>query len=122
MAKSKSIAPTFCYSAAISESNGLELDIIKVRKQNRDSTAGNLRPIVAIDTETQNGNIFLIADSNGNWLEHPDITFENVATFLLKHETSWIFCYNLHFDAGSILKLLPPNTLRSYKKSKQLKF
>src|SRR5918912_1301980 len=101
MAKPKPVATSISFAATIPESNGLELDIIKVRKQNRDSTAGNRRPIVAIDTETQNGNIFLIADSNSNWLEHPEITFENVATFLFKHEGSWIFCYNLGFDAGS---------------------
>lgn len=39
------------------------------RPQNRDPAQSKLRKIHAIDTETYNGNIFLIADSDGNFLD-----------------------------------------------------
>lgn len=107
----------------IPTSNAKTLDGIRVRKQNR--ATNNLekpRNIIAIDTETDNGDIFLIADSNGDYLDHPDITFENVAKFLLKHEGNWIFCYNLGYDAECILKLLPESILKSYKWKKELRF
>jgi len=45
-------------------------------KQNRNTNAGELRNIVAVDTETQDGYIFLIADSEGNWFDGKNITFE----------------------------------------------
>jgi hypothetical protein len=75
-----------------------------------------LRVIVGVDTETESGNIFLIADSNGNWLDGTNISFADVASFLLRHEGKWIFMYNLQFDAESILKLLPKEVLDTYKK------
>jgi len=102
-------------------SNAKTLDGIRVRKQNR-NTNNVEQPwkIVAVDTETENGNIFLIADSEENYLD--DITFEKVVNFLLKHEGMWVFFYNLGYDAECILKLLPEQILRSYKWKKELKF
>jgi hypothetical protein len=104
-------------------SNAKTLDGIRVRKQNRNLNSIDVpRKTVSVDTETENGNIFLIADSQGNYLEHPNITFENIALFLLRNEGSWIFCYNLGYDAECILKLLPEKTLKSYKWKKELEF
>ena len=67
-------------------SNAKQLSEIRVRKQNRNANAGGLRDIVGIDTETQDGNIFLIADSERNWLDiaNNNITFAKVAEFLLQ--------------------------------------
>lgn len=107
----------------IPDSNALDLDRIRVRKQNRNANVSQRRSVVAIDTETDDkADIFLLADSDGNTLELDEITFENVATFLLKHEGKWIFCYNLGFDAEGILKLLPENVLKSYLKTGELRF
>lgn len=103
-------------------SNAKTLDGIRVRKQNR--APNNLekpREIVSLDTETENGNIFLISGSDGNYLDDM-ITFENVAKFLLGYEGNWIFFYNLGYDAECILKLLPEQILRSYKWKKELRF
>ena len=98
-------------------SNAKQLSEIRVRKQNRNANAGGLRDIVGIDTETQDGNIFLIADSERNWLDiaNNNITFAKVAEFLLQHEGKWVFMYNLQYDAESILKLLPKQVLETYK-------
>jgi hypothetical protein len=106
---------------------GKLLDKIRPRKQNRDCAASSkLRKIVAIDTETDgNGNIFLIADSYGQKiLDHPDITFEKVAQFLLRYDEGyWVFFYNLSFDADCILKLIPKEVLKKqYTRGGELKF
>ena len=83
-------------------SNAKSLEKIRPRKQNRDRAASNIRKIVGIDTETDGeGNIFLIADSDGRFLELADITFEKVAHWLMRYdERYWLFFYNLGLDAG----------------------
>jgi hypothetical protein len=107
----------------VAKSNAKELGKIRVRKQNRDAARAVARKIVGVDTETDEGDIFLIADSNGNRLEHPNITFENVAKFLMRYDEGyWVFFYNLGYDAECILKLLPEQVLKSYRYKKDLKF
>src|SRR2546425_6730615 len=105
----------------IPTSNAKTLDGIRVRKQNRDPNClEEKRPVVAMDTETDEGDIFLLAVSDGN---HTDsISFEKIAKFLLRYEGYWIFFYNLGYDAGCILKLLPKEILKSYKWKKELEF
>src|SRR5207245_1743959 len=74
------------------------------KRQNRDPATSHLRQIHAFDTETYNGNIFLIADSDGKFLDK--ITSRSVINFLFhkKYEGSWNFFYNLTYDAEVILK------------------
>jgi len=115
MAKSKSIK--------IPTSNAKTLDGIRVRKQNRNlNSVQNTRKIVGIDTETDDGNIFLISDDNGNFLDLENITFEKIANWLLSYEGCWLFCWNLQYDADCIVKLLPEEILRRYKWKKELRF
>jgi len=58
------------------KSNAKSLIDIRVRYQNRNlNCVKKPREVVAVDTETDNGNIFLIADSDGNYLDLDDITF-----------------------------------------------
>ncbi len=103
---------------SIPTSNCKDLEKIWVRKQNRSpNNVKNPREIIGIDTETENGDIFLIADSDGNYLDD-EITFEKIARFLFKHEGKWIFFYNLAYDAECILKLLPEKILKTYKPEK----
>jgi len=104
-------------------SNAKTLDGIRVRKQNRNFNAvKKWKKVAGIDTETDDGNIFLISDDNGNYLELGDITFGKVANWLMRYEGYWCFCWNLGYDADCILKLLPENILREYKWKKELKF
>lgn len=111
------------FSSSLPKSNVKSLLNIRVRKQNRNlNCVLKPREIVAVDTETDDGDIFLIADSDGNYLDLNEITFENIAKFLLHHEGKWIFFYNLGFDADCILKLLPKDILKSYKWKKELCF
>jgi len=106
----------------IPTSNAKTLDGIRVRKQNRNLNASKIpRYVVGADTETHNGDIFLIADSDGNYLDGT-ITFEGVTEFLFAHEGEWIFFYNLSYDAECILKLLPEKILKEYKWKKELRF
>ena len=106
----------------IPTSNAKTLDGIRTRKQNRNLNATKIpRYFVGVDTETENGDIFLIADSDGNYLDGI-ITFERVAEFLFQHEGEWIFFYNLSYDAECILKLLPEEILKQYKWKKELRF
>jgi hypothetical protein len=102
--------------------NAKDLDEIRVRKQNRNPNVSRRRKIVAIDTETHDGNIFLIADSDGHVLDYPNVNIDNVLKFLFKHEGKWIFFYNLRFDATCILKLLPERNLKSCKLGNGMEF
>lgn len=76
------------------------------RPQNRDPARSELRPIHTWDTETYDGNIFLIANSERKFLD--EITPESVLDLLSakKYQSSWNFFYNLGYDAEVILKLL----------------
>lgn len=107
----------------IPKSKPKDLIYIKTKKQNRNTNESLRRTIVAIDTETSDGNIFLLADSDGNFTDHPNVTFDSIAEFLFKHEGSWLFCYNLQYDAECILKLLPSKAFDPYRgKKKRLRF
>ncbi|MDE1726093.1 MAG: DNA polymerase [Thaumarchaeota archaeon] len=102
-------------------SNCKTLDNIRIRKQNRDPNClDKKRPVVAMDTETDEGDIFLLAVSDSKYLD--DISFEKIAKFLLRYEGYWIFFYNLQYDAECILKLLPKEILQRYKWKKVLEF
>ncbi len=106
----------------IEKSNAKDLTYIKTKKQNRNENKSERRVTIGIDTETTNGDIFLICDSDGNFLNYPDITFDKIAEFLFKHEGKWMFCYNLQYDAECILKLLPSEVFDPYRKKKRLRF
>jgi len=89
--------------------------------QDRRLAKSNLRNIIGIDTETENGNVFLIADSKGHFLD--EITPNSCLKFLFskRYQGSWNFFYNLSYDAEVILKLLAEK-LNIYKKTRKLKF
>jgi len=91
------------------------------RPQNRDPARSSLRITYALDTETYEGNVFLIADSEGNLLDK--ITPEGVLKFLFhkRYQDSWNFFWNLGFDAEVILKLMGSELYR-YKKTRKLSF
>ena len=91
------------------------------QKQNRSPASSALRKIHALDTETRDGDIFLIADSDGQFEDK--ITPDSVISFLFrrKYENCWNFFYNLTFDAEVILKLLGTE-LNNYKNSRELIF
>ena len=91
-------------------------------KQNRRPARSNLRRINALDTETYKGNVFLIADSAGRFLDDIDITRVLEFLFHKKYQGAWNFFYNIEYDAGSILKLLPKRTLNKYKEKRELRF
>lgn len=90
-------------------------DLAKIytkRIQNRNPAVSKLQKINALDTETHNGDIFLIADSDGLFLDK--ITPKSVMKFLFsrKYHGAWNFFYNLSYDAEVILKLLDSELYR----------
>ncbi|MCH7647357.1 MAG: hypothetical protein IIA83_01955, partial [Thaumarchaeota archaeon] len=89
--------------------------------QDRRLAKSNLRTVIGLDTETDKGDIFLIADSEGRYLDK--ITPESCLKWLFskRYQGSWNFFYNITFDAEVILKLLGDN-LYSYKNSRKLRF
>lgn len=95
--------------------------IFTKKKQNRDLARSDLRKVHALDTETYEGNLFLIADSDGKFLDK--IMPESVIKFLFnkKNQGSWNFFFNLGYDAEVILKLLG-NKLFAYRKNRKLRF
>ncbi len=95
--------------------------IFTKKHQNRDPARSKSRLIHALDTETYKGDIFLIADSDGEWLD--DISPKTVIKFLFrkKYENTWNFFYNLGYDAEVILKLLGTELFK-YKYTRKLKF
>jgi hypothetical protein len=94
--------------------------------QNRDKGNCEKRPVNVVDTETWKGDIFLIADSDGDYIDtfRQGITIDSVVKFLTrpKFETSWNFCYNLSYDASVILKLLGKSILSTYKTKRAFRF
>lgn len=102
-------------------SKAYNLDDLRCDEQYRRVGESDLKSIVAIDTETDDGDIFLLADSDGNYLEYPDVSFENIVRFLFRHQYKWIFCWNLGFDGDVITKLLG-DILYDYKDTKNLSF
>jgi len=98
-----------------------DLRKLRTRKQDRDPARSNLRTIHALDTETYEGNVFLIADSDGKYLD--EITPDSVIKFLFhkKYQNTWNFFYNLSYDAEVILKLLGTE-LNRYKRTRNLSF
>lgn len=91
--------------------------------QDRRNACSDRRKIYALDTETdRNGDIFLIADSDGNYLD--DITSENLIRFLFqkRYQGTWNFFYNITFDAEVILKVFGEEILYNYKRTRKLKF
>jgi hypothetical protein len=103
-------------------SNARDLGIIQTRVQNRNVNSVPLCETVGIDTETDDGRIILLADSEGSVLEHPHISFDAVARFLLRHEGKWLFFHNLSYDSDCILRLLPESVLSEYKTRRRLDF
>jgi hypothetical protein len=94
--------------------------------QNREKTPSDLRPIHALDTETWQGNIILLADSDGDFIDtyKKGITIDTVIEFLTrsKYETSWNFFWNLSYDSMVILKLLGKSVLSTYKRKRAFRF
>ena len=92
-----------------------------LQKQNRNKAKSELRLIHALDTETRDGDIFLIADSDGKFLD--EITPISVMNFLFsrKYQNTWNFFFNLNYDAEVILKLLG-SELFKYKQTGNLNF
>ena len=107
-------------SVSITDFNSLQR-FFSLQKQNRDNAKSELRLIHALDTETRDGNIFLIADSDGKFLDN--ITPENIINFLFsaKYQNTWNFFFNLNYDAEVILKLLGTE-LYKYKQTHNLNF
>jgi len=91
------------------------------RPQNRDPARSNLRMVFGFDTETYEGNIFLIADSEGRFLDKINPKFVIQFLFSKRYQNSWNFFYNLGYDAEVILKLLG-NELYNYKRKRKLEF
>jgi len=91
------------------------------RPQNRNPAHSKLRSIYALDTETYKGDIFLIADSDGRFLDK--IMPKSVISWLFskKYHGAWNFFYNLSYDAEVILKLLGPE-LNRYRSTRKLDF
>ncbi len=94
--------------------------------QNRDKASCEKRPVNVIDTETWKGDIFLIADSDGDFIDtlKNEISIDSVIKFLTrpKFETAWNFCYNLSYDGSVILKLLGKEILTTYKRKRKFEF
>lgn len=90
--------------------------------QRRNPAVAGLRPVYGLDTETYRGNIFLLADSDGNYIDK-EITIDAVIDFLFqkKYQNAVNIFYNIKFDAAVILKLLG-NELYTYLLTRQLAF
>jgi len=93
----------------------------RIQNRNPAVAVSKLQRINALDTETYQGDIFLIADSDGRYLDK--ITPKSVIGWLFsrKYHGSWNFFYNLSYDAEVILKLLDSELYR-YRTTGNLEF
>jgi len=93
------------------------------RHQDRRLASSHLRLTCALDTETdQNGDILLIADSEGRFLDKITPTLLISWLFSKKYQGTWNFFYNLTFDAEVILKTLGSDILSIYSRTRKLEF
>lgn len=92
------------------------------RRQRRDPATSSYRPVHALDTETHNGDIFLLADSDGKHLDG-DVNADRVIDFLFakKYEGAWNYFWSIGYDGAVILKLLGKE-LMSYARTRRLVF
>lgn len=107
-------------SLPITETNVLQ-KLYTDKMQHRDPAVSVLRPIHALDTETYNGDIFLIADSEKRYLDNIDAKTVIDFLFSKRFEGSWNFFFNIGYDAEVVLKLLGKE-LFSYAKTTRLSF
>jgi len=101
-----------------------DLSKIRVKHQDRNEAKSDLRTVYALDTETdENGNVTILADSEGNYLQLDQVTPENIIKFLFskRYQGSWNFFYNVTFDAEVILKIFG-DLLYDYKRTRLLRF
>ena len=101
-----------------------DLSKILVKHQDRNEAKSDLRTVYALDTETdENGNVTILADSEGNYIELDQVTPENLIKFLFskRYQGSWNFFYNVTFDAEVILKIFG-DLLYDYKRTRILRF
>lgn len=101
-----------------------DLTKIFVKYQDRSKAKSKLRRVNALDSEIdKQGNIMVLADNSGNYLEMGDITPEKVIKFLFskRYQGSWNFFYNVTFDAEVILKILG-DILYDYRRTRILKW
>jgi hypothetical protein len=91
-------------------------------EQNRNPAKCDLRPVYGFDTETRDGNIFLLADSDGLFIDK-NISAQSVIDFLFdkKYQNTYNVFFNLKFDAAVILKLLGDD-LKRYLLTRRLEF
>ena len=98
-------------------------DSLEFRVQRRRKTKEkNFKSVNGFDTETENGKVFLIADSEGNTKEIKE--FKDIAEFLLKkkNQGSLNFFYNLRFDFESFLQYLNEDSLNELRDKGKTKF
>ena len=101
-----------------------DLSKILVKHQDRNEAKSDLRTVHALDTETdENGNVTILADSEGNYLELEQVTPENIIKFLFskRYQGSWNFFYNVTFDAEVILNIFG-DLLYDFKSTRILRF
>ena len=90
--------------------------------QYRDPAKSEPRKVYAVDVETYQGDVFLIADSDKRYLDK--ITPMSLTRFLYckKYQGAWNFFYRLEYDAEVILKAVFGNALSTYKTTGKLSF
>jgi len=82
---------------------------IRPRWQFRRKASSDRRKIYTFDTETtQNGELLVLADNEGNYIDLENAKIEQVLEFLFskRYEGAWNFFWNLHFDARIILRMI----------------
>lgn len=93
---------------------------LKRKQYRRLAASKKRREGIAFDSETYKGNIYLLAASDGKYLD--DISAESVLAFLFKYQDSWNFFFSGDYDWDVILKLLPPHILKKYVEAGKLAF
>lgn len=89
--------------------NPIDFDLIQLRKFHNRKLIKNIKKnIFALDTETLDGSVKLIADNTGRYLLNP-IGINDLLEFLTydKYRASIQFFFNINYDANAIIKAMP---------------
>lgn len=95
------------------DSNNLKFNQITLRRYpNRILTKDLIHTVNALDTETLDGYVKVIADNRGDWIEPDNI--DDLFTFMTqrKYRNAHNFFYNIRFDYQAVLKHLDHDLIK----------
>jgi len=105
------------------DSNPLKFSQITLRRYpNRSLTKDIVHPVNALDTETLNGYVKIIADQRGDWIE--PVSIDDILEYMTqsKFRSAHNFFYNIRYDYQAILKHMDHDLIKELYESGKVQY